>query len=190
LDGTKEFISHNGEFTVNIALIHRGKPVLGIVTAPVHGLVYLGAEGLGACRLVQGQDFETREELVERLHDSAALPRLPLAEAAHPGVVRVVASRSHCGQETLDFIHALEELHGNVERISKGSSLKICLLAEGSADVYPRLGPTMEWDVAAAQAVAEAAGCRITDFRTHEPLRFNKPNLSNPFFVGYAASWQ
>lgn len=188
LDGTKEFIKHNGEFTVNIALIHEGRPVLGIVYSPALGVFYLGAEGLGARKLRRGEHFNVRDDLVSALAGARALPALP--EPAAPGrTVSVVASRSHSNSATADFIAELEALYGRVELLSIGSSLKLCLVAEGAADVYPRIAPTMEWDTAAAQAVAEAAGCSVVDFNSHEALRYNKPNLTNPFFVVYGHAW-
>lgn len=191
LDGTKDFVrrSGSGEFTVNIALIHRCEPVLGIVYRPSRPTFYLGARGLGARKLVLGKDFNDRDDLSDALALSASQPALPLTRQAQPGLVRVVATRSHSNQETDDFISALEEQYGAVERVSIGSSLKFCLVAEGAADIYPRLGPTMEWDTAAAQAVAEAAGCTVKELQTGQPLRYNKPNLVNPFFVTYAADW-
>lgn len=188
LDGTKEFIKHNGEFTVNIALIHDGRPVLGIVYSPALGLFYLGAEGAGARMLRRGEHFHDRDALVRALATASALPALPLPPA--PGrPLSVVASRSHSNNATEAFIADLEKRNGRVELLSIGSSLKLCLVADGSADVYPRIAPTMEWDTAAAQAVAAAAGCRVVDFGSDEPLRYNKMNLTNPFFVVYGPSW-
>lgn len=188
LDGTKEFIKRNGEFTVNIALIHDGRPVLGIVFSPVLGLFYLGAEGAGARLLRRGEHFCDRDDLVRALAAAGELPALPLAPT--PGrPLTVVASRSHSNDATEAFIADLEKRHGRVELRSIGSSLKLCLVAEGAADVYPRIAPTMEWDTAAAQAVAEAAGCRVVDFSSDEPLRYNKMNLTNPYFVVYGSTW-
>ena len=156
------------------------------LSSPVRPTFYLGARGLGARKLTLGSDFIDRDDLP----DALAQPVVPLqTRQAEPGPVRVVASRSHNNQETDAFISALEDQYGAVERVSIGSSLKICLVAEGAADIYPRLAPTMEWDTAAAQAVAEAAGCAVTNFHTDQPLRYNKPNLVNPFFVTYAADW-
>jgi 3'(2'), 5'-bisphosphate nucleotidase len=188
LDGTKEFIKHNGEFTVNIALIHDGRPVLGIVYSPVLGLFYLGAEGAGARLLRRGEHFQDRDDLVNALSNCHSLPPLPNAARTNQPL-RVVASRSHSNQATEDFIAALEKEHGAVELLSIGSSLKLCLVADGSAALYPRIAPTMEWDTAAAQAVCEAAGCRVLDFNDGKPLRYNKMNLTNPFFVVYGPHW-
>ncbi|MDD4539694.1 MAG: 3'(2'),5'-bisphosphate nucleotidase CysQ [Lentisphaeria bacterium] len=188
LDGTKEFIKHNGEFTVNIALIHDGLPVLGVVYSPALGLFYLGAEGTGARMLRRGEHFRDRDDLARALATANELPALPMPPT--PGrPLSVVASRSHSNNATEAFIADLEKRHGRVELLSIGSSLKLCLVADGSADVYPRIAPTMEWDTAAAQAVATAAGCRVVDFSSDEPLRYNKMNLTNPFFVVYGPSW-
>jgi 3'(2'), 5'-bisphosphate nucleotidase len=164
LDGTKEFLKRNGEFTVNIALVDGDRAVLGVVLAPVLGRVYYGALGAGAWR-----------------RDGAALAkpiyvRLPAAEPP-----RVVGSRSHESGEIADYLAAL----GPHEITPMGSSLKICLVAEGAADLYPRLGPTSEWDTAAAQAILESAGGRMMD-RAGRPLRYNtKEDLLNPHFLAF-----
>ena len=162
LDGTKEFISRNGEFTVNIALIEDHLPVLGVVHVPVKGTTYFGAKGVGAFR-------QTNDAPAERIE-----VRSP---AAKP--LRVVGSRSHAGAETEAYLHKLEE-H---TLLSIGSSLKFCLVAEGSADLYPRFGPTSEWDTAAAHALVEAAGGAVVDVQG-QPLRYNtKESLLNPYFL-------
>jgi 3'(2'), 5'-bisphosphate nucleotidase len=161
LDGTKEFIKRNGEFTVNIALIEKGRPVLGVVHVPVRGETYFAARGAGA-HLQKG--------------DAA-----PVAiQARRFGGARpiVVASRSHAGAETQAFLQSV----GEHEAVSMGSSLKLCLVAEGKADVYPRLGPTMEWDTAAAQCVVEEAGGSVVDPQ-RRPLSYNKADLHNPWFI-------
>lgn len=182
LDGTKEFIKKNGEFTVNIALIDDGRPVMGVVYAPVLKTLYIGLVGQGAFR-VKGDDlFQTLEK--ERF-DFSTLGK-PCEKLPHlrseQGVIKVVASRSHMNSETEDFIADLEQ-KGRVELVSSGSSLKLCMVAEGSADVYPRIAPTMEWDTAAAQAVVEASGGSVVQYGLAEPLRYNKENLLNPYFV-------
>ncbi len=160
LDGTKEFISKNGEFTVNIALVEDGRPVLGVVTAPARGLAWWGAEGQGAfCRDSQ----ETRIIKVR--------PRPSV------GVV-AVASRSHRGADTDAWLAE----RGITDWVSAGSSLKFCLVAEAAADVYPRFGPTMEWDTAAGHAVLLAAGGKVVDL-DGKPLVYGKPGLRNPFFI-------
>jgi len=163
LDGTKEFIQRNGEFTVNIALIDEHRPVLGMVYAPASDLEYSAATGLGAWRRAAGRT--TRIHVAER---AAATPR-------------VVASRSHANQALADYLARL----GTHELTSIGSSLKICLVAEGRADLYPRFGPTREWDTAAAQAVLESAGGCIMDL-AGRPLRYNtKDDLTNPHFLAF-----
>jgi len=162
LDGTKEFIKRNGDFTVNIALIHGDKPVMGVVAVPVTGDVYYGGARLGA--------FLKRQGVV------TALPsRLP-ADLTLPGL-RVVASRSHMNPETEEFIARLKE----PVLVSRGSSLKFLMLAEGEADVYPRYAPTMEWDTAAAHAVVQGVGLQVCQPGGHE-LVYNKADLLNPFF--------
>jgi 3'(2'), 5'-bisphosphate nucleotidase len=162
LDGTREFVKRNGEFTVNIALIENGEPTLGVVHVPVTGISYVGVRGAGAWKLdADGQATEIR------------------AEGRHRRPVRVAGSRSHAGDSLKRFLERL----GDHEIVSMGSSLKLCLVAEGVADIYPRLGPTSEWDTAAAQAVVEAAGGRVTDTKL-EPLRYNtKESLLNPHFL-------
>lgn len=164
LDGTKEFIKRNDEFTVNIALIENGAVVLGVVHAPVLGITYAAGVGVPA--------FEIRDSV-----------RSPISVATYSeGTYRVVASRSHAGPETEELIQRIRDRCGEVELVSKGSSLKLCMVADGEAHFYPRLGPTMEWDVAAAQAVVEGAGGFVTD--THgNPLKYNKESLLNPFFI-------
>ena len=171
LDGTKEFIQRNGEFTVNIALIHRHKPVLGVVYAPVTRVCYFAAVGYGAYKQVgQGQP-------------APIAVRVP---AASPPIV--VGSRSHLTEALQVYLQRL----GAHEMKSIGSSLKFCLVAEGAADLYPRLGPTSEWDTAAAQAVVECAGGSVVDLRG-EALRYNtKASLLNPFFLVFgddAVDW-
>ncbi|AKJ65544.1 3'(2'),5'-bisphosphate nucleotidase CysQ [Kiritimatiella glycovorans] len=181
LDGTKEFIKKNGEFTVNIALIESGVPVMGAVYAPVLNTAYLGVAGEGAWRLLKGTHFHSADDLPGALEE-AALPTLGEGPG-DPGGIRVVASRSHRNEATEQFIAELEAQYGPAELVSKGSSLKLCLVAEGAADVYPRIAPTMEWDTAAAQAVVEAAGGVVLQHGTDVPLRYNKQDLLNPYFI-------
>ena len=162
LDGTKEFIKRNGEFTVNIALIRAGAPVLGVVHVPVTGVTYSACAGLGA--------FKAEED-----RGPEPIRVRPLGDAP----MAVVGSRSHGG----DSLNAFLDKVGVHEMVSMGSSLKLCLVAEGRADVYPRLGPTSEWDTAAAQCVVEQAGGQVTDLELR-PLRYNtKDSLLNPFFL-------
>lgn len=165
LDGTKEFIKRNGEFTVNIALVENGKPVLGVVCAPALDVCYYAAHGEGA--------------FVQR---GAAAAQKIAAQLPEDGrVVKVVVSRSHADERTADLLAKL----GEHECIGMGSSLKLCLVAEGTAHFYPRLGPTMEWDTAAAHAVVNEAGGLVQD-RQGQELRYNKSDLHNPEFFVYA----
>jgi 3'(2'), 5'-bisphosphate nucleotidase len=179
LDGTKEFIKKNGEFTVNIALVHQGTPILGVVFAPYVRELYFGARQFGAYK-VEGMDeklmgFEDLDELMK------AGNILPLKSERRKLVV--VASRSHMNDETQSYIDGLMEKYGDAEFVSKGSSLKICMVAEGSADVYPRFAPTMEWDTAAGHAVALASGYPVTHQDGTTPLEYNKQELTNPYFI-------
>jgi len=178
LDGTKEFVKRNGEFTVNIALIKNGTPVLGVVFVPVTGMLYFGEEGKGSYYFELGGVDVTLlspEEIIAQAK--------PLPSAQDIAVYTVVASRSHNTPETEAFIDEKRKKHGEVNTISAGSSLKLCLVAEGKAQVYPRLAPTMEWDTAAGHAVAKFAGCQVYDFKNNTELQYNKENLLNPWFV-------
>ncbi len=165
LDGTKEFISRNGEFTVNVALVERGEPVLGVVLAPAlgaRGRLFAGAAGLGAW-----------------VDDDAG--RRPIrCRAVPPEGLTVVASRSHGDAAALDAFLAGKKV---ASLASAGSSLKLCLIAAGEADLYPRLGRTMEWDIAAGHAVLRAAGGEVTRLDDGQPLRYGKPGFDNPHFV-------
>jgi len=186
LDGTKEFVRRNGEFTVNIALMEKSgapaggagvaDPIGGVVYAPVKDLLYFAWRGGGAWR--DERASAPRASLAARV---GASRRLPLALERE--VYTVVASRSHMSPETEEFIRAAEREHGRVELASLGSALKICLVAEGSADAYPRFAPTMEWDTAAGHAVALEAGRTLVDPRDGRPLRYNKLDLVNPWFL-------
>jgi 3'(2'), 5'-bisphosphate nucleotidase len=164
LDGTKEFIKRNGEFTVNIALIHKNQPVLGVVAVPVTGEVFYAAQGTGAYLKKDG-------------NVKALATRQP-ANLKQTGL-RVVASRSHMNIGTEDFIGALQA----PTLVSKGSSLKFMLLAEGKADVYPRYAPTMEWDTAAAHGILKEIGLQVKQFNTSTELQYNKADLLNPYFL-------
>lgn len=177
LDGTKEFIKRNGEFTVNIAFVREGVPVMGVIYVPVKRDLYFAAEGLGAFKLadITGTGSSTLQELTERA------VRLPVKEERDTFVV--VASRSHCTPETEAYIEQMRQEHAQVELCSSGSSLKICLVAEGKADVYPRFAPTMEWDTAAGHAIVRAAGGEIRQADNGEPLHYNKEDLLNPWFI-------
>lgn len=173
LDGTKEFVNRNGEFTVNIALIDNQQPVFGIVGVPVRDQVYVGIEGRGAYRLSRKADEPDRIELNGRPRNDEE----PLV---------VVASRSHGGERLEQYLVELEETFGGVSRTPVGSSLKLCILADGEADLYPRLGPTSEWDIAAAHAVLAAAGGEVWA-ADGSPLSYNsKDSVLNPEFFAAA----
>jgi 3'(2'), 5'-bisphosphate nucleotidase len=176
LDGTKEFIKRNGEFTVNIALIENGKPIFGVVYAPVLKDLYVGIVGEGAW-LLSNQDDDVEIDQI-RINGN----RLPAPRTAHRAY-RLIASRSHMSQETTDYIETLKSEHPQIEILSKGSSLKLCLVASGEADEYPRLGPTMEWDIGAAHAVVAGAGKTVKIFGSTEDLKYNKEDLLNPYFL-------
>ena len=171
LDGTKEFISRNGEFTVNIALIEEGIPVLGVVFVPVSDVTYAG------------QQLDTRIAFVERSGSrrDIATRNLP-RRLRNNEALTVVASRRHGGEALQRCVDVLQKKFADVELTNMGSSLKLCLVAEGKADLYPRLAPTAEWDTAAAQAVVEAAGGSVVDNKLR-PLHYNsKESILNPFF--------
>ncbi|MBV6403904.1 MAG: 3'(2'),5'-bisphosphate nucleotidase CysQ [Flavobacteriales bacterium] len=187
LDGTKEFIKRNGEFTVNIALMERDglpagapgahRPVGGVLYAPVKDVLYFAWEGGGAHRLQRATTLEGRGtyEL------AAQAERLPLPMPSRP--FTIVASRSHASPETEAYIARMRGEHGEVALTSMGSALKIALVAEGTADAYPRYAPTMEWDTAAGHAIANEAGRTLEDVGTGAPLRYNKHQLVNPWFI-------
>lgn len=163
IDGTKEFIKKNGEFTVNIALIHKDTPVLGVVYAPALNEMYKSKKGDGA--------FKNNK-------------KLPLKVNEYPEKsLKVVASKSHLSKETQDFIDEMAQSTQNIEQVSKGSSLKLVMVAEGSADIYPRLAPTMEWDTAAADAIVRESGKMTYCFENEKKVVYNKENLLNPWFV-------
>ena len=176
LDGTKEFVKRNGEFTVNIALIDNGKPVLGVILVPVTGKLYYAASGTGA--FMTGLKDDVEEDVNALIRRSGLLP---LHES--PDGFRVVCSRSHMSPETAEYLEKLKPEHPDMEFVSIGSSLKLCLIAEGSAQVYPRFGPTMEWDTAAGQAIVEISGGYVHEVVTGKPMRYNKENLLNPWFI-------
>ena len=169
IDGTKEFIKKNGEFTVNIALIHKDTPVLGVVYAPALKDMYKAKKGDGA--------FKNNKKLPLEVNET---PEKSL---------RVVASKSHLSEETQAFIDDMAKSSKSIEQVSKGSSLKLVMVAEGSADIYPRLAPTMEWDTAAADAIVRESGKMTYQFDSKlqisnlKPIIYNKPNLLNPWFI-------
>ena len=203
LDGTKEFVQRNGDFTVNIALIERGRPVLGVVYAPAHQDLYIGARGWGAVRATGPEISQWPENFAAGL--PVAGQGIPPFTALVPGgddpdgPLRVVASRSHGTPATDAFLARLRTFGRGVELVSRGSALKLCMVASGEAHLYPRLAPTMEWDTAAAQAVVEGAGGRVVVYDdaaqaafmeigpealfAAPSLAYNRGNLRNPWFV-------
>ena len=182
LDGTKDFVNKNGEFTVNIGLVHRGNPLAGVMYVPVQGLLYFGSNELGCFRLEIGADESDRIselgffqlcEMAERLTGR------PTDERPYT----IIGSRSHVSSEFEDYLKHLEEEYPDLEMISAGSALKFCRIAEGKADLYPRLGPTMEWDTAAGHALVRAVGKTVRVFSSDEELSYNKKELRNPWFI-------
>lgn len=171
LDGTKEFVQRRGDFTVNIALIEEGVPVLGVVYAPARKRMFLTDMSGGAVEEIGGFDPDRPGEM-----------RPIRVSEPDNGALRVVASKSHRDQATDDYIAR----YAVADMVSAGSSLKFCLVAAGEADFYPRLGPTMEWDTAAGHAVLSAAGGQVLDMATHAPLRYGKPGFRNPYFLALA----
>ena len=163
VDGTKEFIKKNNEFTVNIALIHKTVPVLGVVFAPALGDIYYAKNGSGAYKNGRQISIKTNNTSTTEL--------------------KVAVSSSHLTDETQKFIDKLSTQSQKISLISKGSSLKLCMVAEGIADIYPRLAPTMEWDTAAADAIVRESGCMSYQLSNLKPLTYNKPDLHNPWFV-------
>ena len=173
VDGTKEFIKRNGEFTVNIALVRQNRPVLGVIYVPVRDTLYYAAEGLGAWRLDKASGDHARPGRADRL---------PVPGGPHRPFT-AVASRSHLSPETEAYLEGLRAMQGTLEIVSAGSSLKFCLIAEGRADVYPRFGPTMEWDTAAGHAIVVEAGGMVVTSTDRVELLYNKEDLHNPWFI-------
>ena len=188
LDGTKEFIKRNGEFTVNVALVENGTPVIGVVYVPVSNTLYFANKEIGSFKidgetLLSSSFFldNNRNGLLSFISNAEKLPLSSLSK--NDNEITVVASRSHNNEETEKYISDLKTKYKDVIIVSSGSSIKICLVAEGIADVYPRFAPTMEWDTAAGHAVALYAGKQVlmTDEKTS--LYYNKENLLNPYFI-------
>ncbi len=187
LDGTKEFVKRNGEFTVNIALMERdgmpggvlgtARPIAGILYVPVKDVLYFAWQGGGAYRIGNAATRGT----TSAYELSSMSDRLPIHQER--SAFTIVASRSHKSPETEAYIKRMEEEHGSVALTSMGSALKICLVAEGAADSYPRYAPTMEWDTAAGHAIANEAGKQLIDSTTNAPMRYNKNELVNNWFI-------
>lgn len=174
LDGTKEFIKRNGEFTVNIALIEEGKATMGVIYVPVTKDLYF-ADELAYKITGVNEPISSINELLGNAD------QLPLSQTRNNFVV--VGSRSHMSEETEAFINEQKNKHTEVDILSKGSSLKLCMVAEGAADAYPRFAPTMEWDTAAGQAIAVASGAKVINWDTKELMQYNKENLLNSWFL-------
>ncbi len=193
LDGTKEFIKRNGEFTVNIALIFQNRPVLGVIYAPVKKYFYFASKDIGAYRLRYNDaderlydmivESDADEVLAAILKRSDKLPCVDLRSDTSDSRLIIVGSRSHPSKEFEAFVESMTRKYAKVEVVSSGSSLKLCLVAEGGADIYPRLGPTMEWDTAAGHAIVEQASGSVIDYENNEPLEYNKKSLLNPWFI-------
>lgn len=175
IDGTKEFIKRNGEFTVNIALVENQIPILGVIYVPVLKELYFAEKDLGAFKLNNITEFSSISKIMEK---ASSLP-LDLKKEKYT----VVASKSHLSKETEDYIEELEKQHGEVITLSKGSSLKLCMVAEGVAHEYPRFAPTMEWDTAAGQAICKYAGKTVYDHKTKKEMLYNREKLLNNWFL-------
>lgn len=182
LDGTKEFVKRNGEFTVNIALIENNKPVIGVIFSPVFKDLYFAANGLGAFK-INRHDFIAIEIGLDKIpFENLISKAAKLPHTTYPEVYTIVASRSHLSSETYAYIEEKKQQHGDVNIVNTGSSIKMCWVAEGIANEYPRFGPTMEWDTAAGQAILENAGCELIDFTTQQPMLYNREELRNNWF--------
>ena len=198
LDGTKEFIKKNGEFTVNIAMIRQNRPVAGVIYVPDRDTLYFASTAIGAYKVDAHQITGLLAEQNKMPDQSAGLSDngpdrrlteiigrstiLPIGQSTNRPYT-IAGSRSHATPELEAVVEKKRQEHGEVEFISAGSSLKLCLVAEGRADIYPRTGPTMEWDTAAGQAVVECSGGKVYKYDTEEPLSYNKEDLLNPWFV-------
>ena len=180
LDGTKEFIRGRDEFTVNIALILGQKPVLGVVYAPATGELYFGMTSIGS--FLTRLDLNVETELLSPSEIMASSEKLPLRISKDIGFV-VQASRSHQDAKTRRFINELKQSHPDLRVVARGSSLKLCAVADGSCHVYPRFGPTMEWDTAAGHAIIIQVGGDVTEVKNGFPLSYNKKSLQNPDFI-------
>ncbi len=179
LDGTKEFIKRNGEFTVNIALINNGYPIMGVVYVPVTGDLYFSLYSEGSFKVKSILPDSNAHFRFDDLVKKAS--KLPLAEK-HDNFI-VVGSRSHMSHETETYIETLRNKYGEIKIIPRGSSLKMCMVAEGLADLYPRFSNTWEWDTAAGQSIVEGAGFFVVNSETNSRLVYNKEDLQNPWFL-------
>ena len=176
LDGTKEFIKRNGEFTVNIALIKNNKPIIGVIYVPVSKTLYFTSDNSSKSYKAL---LKTNTIIIDEIFNNAVQI---FPNQKNNNILRIVGSRSHLNDTTKNYISKIEKKN-KTRIVSKGSSLKFCLVAEGEAEIYPRFAPTMEWDTAAGQAICEAVGVKVIDVTTNEPLKYNKQNLLNPHFL-------
>ena len=175
LDGTKEFIKKNGEFTVNIALIYNGSPIMGVVYIPVKKELYFAMQGLGSYKVKINSVISNLDNLL------LEADKLPIDYKRDNYVI--VGSRSHMSVETKDFFKQKKKEHRDVAILEVGSSLKLCMVAEGKADVYPRYSPTMEWDTAAGHAIVKYSGFSVKKYNSSDDIVYNKKNLINPWFL-------
>ena len=193
LDGTKEFVKRRDEFTVNIALIEKSRPVIGVVFLPAAGSLYFAAEGFGSYKV---EKVETVGRILDEVGSSSGKTlqlrvlldgavRLPASKTMErsSGQLNLVGSRSHGKEALADFVEKMKEQYGKVGFVPAGSALKFCLVAEGKADLYPRFGPTMEWDTAAGHCVVEQSGGAVLQMGAKTPLEYNKRDLHNPYFI-------
>jgi len=175
IDGTKEFIKRNGEFTVNIALVENQKPIIGVIFVPVTTELYFSSKELGAFKIaVNLEDYNVKTLQIKA-------NKLPLQR--EDKTFTIVASRSHMSAETEEYVQQMRDIHGQVKLISKGSSLKLCMVAQGTANCYPRFAPTMEWDTAAGQAICEHASVKVIDWETKKNMLYNREDLLNNWFL-------
>lgn len=183
LDGTKEFVKRNGEFTVNIALVENNIPTLGVIYSPIFKDIYFAAKSIGAYK-INKQDFTTILDSIKHINlDSLLIVAQKLPIISNRANYAVVASRSHMSSETYKHIEDLKTKHQTVDIITTGSSIKMCWVAEGVADEYPRFGPTMEWDTAAGQAILQESNASLIDMETKQPMKYNRENLLNNGFI-------
>lgn len=178
LDGTKEFINRSDEYTINIALVKNSEPILGVVYSPAKDLLFYALEDFGAYKVEKVDKMSVNQILDDKF-------RLKLPLKSKHDIPVVVASKSHKNQETQDFIEGIKKEFKEIVEESYGSSLKLCMVGEGSADIYPRLGPTMEWDTAASHVIVKVSGCHIVQYPSLKPMIYNKENLLNPYFIVY-----
>ena len=187
LDGTKEFVKRNGEFTVNIALVTAGQPILGVVFAPVREVLYFALQGLGTYKVDQMDTISALCGSISqgdiKTTDLADYGKCLPLEQSRDMPYTIVGSRSHATEALEEFVEKKRSEFGTIDFIPAGSSLKLCLVAEGRAHIYPRLAPTMEWDTAAGHAVVACAGARIYNHASGDPLQYNKEDLLNPWFI-------